>query len=147
MAKRGLMAIASISALILACPTGHAASPKEPTPQEMACSEARPNQKCGNDAKDCHYKFTVTEVKGQKLKGTFPPSVWSVTKKDEKDTEKEKEHKTKYEKFQFPIDLKQGSATPKQGLTYIFTRCPENEFTLGAEIKPNDTHEDRQPKP
>ena len=138
MAKRGLMAIAVISGFILACPTGHAASPKEPTLEEMACSEARPNQKCGNDAKECHYKFTVNEVTGQKVKATYPPSVWSVTEEKEKETEKEKKHKEKYEKFQFPIDLKQGSATPTKDNTYIFTRCPDNEFTLGKEINSDD---------
>jgi hypothetical protein len=148
MAKRGLMAIAAISVLLLWCPTGHAAS-QEPTPRDKACSEARPKQQCGNEAKDCHYKFTVKEVNGQKVTATYPPSVWSVTKKEEKEkeTEKEKEYKKKYEKYQFPIDLKQGSAAPAAGNTYFFTRCPEKEFSLGEQIDPNDPHEPTASKP
>jgi hypothetical protein len=146
MAKRGMMALTAISVVILVCPMGLAAS-EEPTPRDKACAEARPNQQCGNEAKDCHYKFTVKEVKGQKVKATYPPSVWSVTEEKEKETEKEKKHKEKYEKFQFPIDLKQGSATPTKDQTYIFTRCPDNAFTLGEEINPGDEHNDRQPKP
>ena len=139
MAKRGLMAIAVISGFVLACPAGHAASPQDPTPQEKACSEAHLKNKCKTDAKDCHYKFTVREVAGQKLQVTYPPSVWSVSKKTETDPAKEKTHKDEFEKHSpYPIDLKQGSATPTRGLTYIFTRCPDNAFTLGKEIKPDD---------
>ena len=148
MAKRGLMAIAVISGFVLACPTGPAASPQDPTPQEKACSEARADKKtCGTAARDCRYKFTVNKVTGQELEVTFPSSVWSVTCEKEKDTREEKEHKEKYEKFKFPIDLKQGSATPTRDKTYFFTRCPDNEFTLGEEINPSDEHTDRQPTP
>ncbi len=147
MAKRGFMAIAAISMFILACPTGHAAlQVKEGT---KACEKAHlKNKQCEPGADKCHYKFTVTDVDGQKLQVTYPPSVWSVSKVKETDPDKEKKHKDEFEKHSpYPIDLKQSSATPKQGLTYIFTRCPDNEFTLVEEVGPNDTHEDRQPKP
>jgi len=149
MAKRGLMAIAAISVFILACPTGQAAS-KEPTAREKACAKAHlKNKKCEPDAADCHYKFTVNEVVDQtNLKVTYPPSVWSVSQKEETDPVEEKKHKDEFEKYSpYPIELKQGSAPPTQGLTYIFTRCADNEFTLGEKVEPNDTHEDRQPKP
>lgn len=145
MAKRGFMAMAAISGFILACPTGPAAS-QEHTPHDKACAEARADKEtCGTDAKDCHYKFTVQKVVDQKkLEVTYPLSVWSVTKKDMKDKveeDYEKNHKSK----KFSIPLKSGTAT--KGDTYIFTRCPDKEFTLVEKVDPNDTHENRQPLP
>ncbi len=139
MAKRGLMAIAAISVLILVYPTGPAAS-EEPPKRDKACAKAHlKNKTCETDAKDCHYKFTVQKVDGQKLQVTYPPSVWSVSKKTETDPAEEKKHKDDFEKYSpYTIDLKQGSATPTKDKTYIFTRCPDNAFTLGKEIKPDD---------
>ena len=144
MANRGLMAMAAISGFILACPTGPAAS-QEHTPRQLACDKARLGKQCETDAKECYFKFTVAKVVDQKnLNVTYPPSVWSVTKADMKDKKEEDYEKDKKNK-EFPIQMKSGTAI--QGKTYFFTRCPDNEFTLGQEIDPNDMHEDRQPKP
>ncbi len=145
MAKRGIVVIAAISMFIVACPWGHAASQESPTPQEIACAAARADKMCGAEAVKCHYKFTVKKVVDPKqLEVTYPKSVWSVTKHDMKDKEEEEYEESQRDK-KFPIHLKSGTAT--KGDTYIFTRCPDGEFTLGEKIDPNDTHEDRQPKP
>lgn len=159
MGKRGLMAATAILMLILADPTGPAASaskddcPKGRTKEQcQACAEAAPYKvpHCGQAAKDCHSKYTVQKVDADKrrLEVTYPPSVWSVTKEDLSETEKaqEKEYKKDAEKLApYKIRLTAKSKTPTEGKTYLFTRCPEDDFTLGTEISPDDPTIDDAP--
>lgn len=136
MAKRGLMAITAVSALILVCPTVHAAM-AEPTPREKACAAARADKPCGKDAQECYYKFTVQKaVDAETLKVTYPPSVFSVTDPDMRKVQKEKDYEKEYKDKPFTIHLKSGTA--EQDKTYLFTRCPDNKFDLKKEIKPDD---------
>ena len=144
MGKRELMATTAFSVLILAYPTGDAAAEK-PCPdgrtdtQCIACSAAHGENKCGMGAKDCHYKFTVKEVvNDKKINVTYPPSVWSVTMEAEKNTEAEIDFKKEYESKEIHIGLTAMSSTPTAGKTYLFTRCPDHDYTLGAEIRPDD---------
>jgi hypothetical protein len=107
------------------------------TPREWGCAHSRADKQCDKDAAQCFYTFTVTEIgDGQNLEVKYPPSVWSATRKEDRDSEKEQNYKKEYDK-PFYLRLMAGSAAPTAGKTYSFTRCPENEFTLG-DIQPDE---------
>lgn len=153
------------SVIILACPAGHAGgmtqssvSEKNPqtqapkdTPQgetslphtqrDLDCTKARADQMCVGEANQCFYKFTVNEVVDQmQLRVTYPPSVWEETMESERTTPKETAYRTRLETLQFQISLMAPNAA-EVGKTYVFTRCPEKEFTLGPMIDPNQIGE------
>ncbi len=157
MVKLSVMTIVTISVLLLAYSPGHAggmANPKlseqmpyeqtseksmptEHTQRDLDCAKARADQRCVGAADQCFYKFTVDEVVDQQnLKVTYPPSVWKETMESMRNTPEETAYRTKLEKLQFEIPLNAMNAA-EVGKTYTFTRCPENEFTLGSEIDPN----------
>lgn len=144
MTNRRLMAAIAISVPIFVCPAGHAAMPSEPTsaehtPREKGCGDSRADKKCGKEAEQCFYKFTVNELVDQKnLKVTYPSSVWEVTMETEKSKPEEINYRKEYEKYPYSLRLTAESAIPTEGKTYIFTRCPDNDFTLGVEIGPDD---------
>jgi hypothetical protein len=167
MAKRGLMAATVISMLILTYSTGYAESvsmtsddinhcPAGWTEERcQACAKARADRKCENAANQCFYKLTVTEVTDQdNLKVTYPPSVWNETgwekaPEPEKRPELEEQYKAKYESYApYTIRLRPTDKPRpvERDKTYVFSRCPEDEFTLGSEIDPNETGMPRGPE-
>jgi len=146
MAKWGLMVTTAFSVLVLAYPTGYAAM-AEPsssdtlmeghTPREWGCAHSRADYQCGKDAAQCFYTFTVNKLgDGQNLEVNYPPSVWSATREEDRDSEKEQNYKKEYDRT-FYLRLTAKSDAVTAGKTYSFTRCPENEFTLG-DILPDE---------
>lgn len=92
----------------------------------------------------CYYKFTVkNDDKKGSLDVTYPVSVFSVIKEDEKDEkDKEKEEKAKKgEGDTYSISVKQGKKV-EIGKTYAFTRCPDSLYAIGKELKPEDPTKD-----
>jgi hypothetical protein len=171
MAKRGLVTAVPILMLIFVCPAGHAAmaeSKSNPsagqstvnldkykhTQAEKDCTKARADrERCEGEANQCFYKFTVNEVVDQQnLKVIYPPSVWKETvweevPEPERHPEAEETYKNKYETYPYySLRLKPTDRTVEAGRTYVFSRCPEDEFTLGSEIDPNQTGMPRGPE-
>ena len=164
MAKRGLMAATAISMVILVCPSGYAAMAEsnanqsvrqsvgmttEHTQRDIDCTKARADQQCGGAANQCFYKFTVNEVVDQqKLKVTYPPTVWKDTvwaelpewlPESDRNPQAEEDYKNKIGENPFSITTLNPTDKRMKDKTYVFTRCPENEFTVGPEIDPNET--------
>ena len=125
----------------------------------QACAKARADRKCENAANQCFYKFTVKKVNRDSLEVSYPPSVWEETKQSVKNTSEETSYRDRLKDVKFTIPMKatsgaevnpsselqnqqftiptRAASEAKVDKTYVFTRCPEPEFTLGSEIDPN----------